>query len=76
MKQAKTRPKRAQEVRFWNVIVVDQDFRAQVAMGAMTMHASNEAVSWVLSSMISMAPDVEHLIKGIMSDLGESLSFP
>jgi len=61
---------------FWNVIVVDQDFRAQVAMGAMTMHASNEAVSWVLSSMISMAPDVEHVIKGLMSDLGESLSFP
>ena len=61
---------------FWNVVVVDQDFRPQVAMGAMTMHASNEAVSWVLSSMISMAPDVEHLIKGIMSDLGESLSFP
>ena len=57
------------------MVVVDQDFTQQVAMGAMTIHASNDAVSWVPLSMISMAPDVEHLIKGIMSDLGESLSF-
>ena len=60
---------------FWNVVVVDQDFKQQVAMGAMTMHVSNETVSWILSSMISMASDMEHLIKGMMSDLGESLTF-
>ena len=58
------------------MVVVDQDFKQQVAMGATTMYTSNEAVSWVLLSMISMAPDVEHLIKGSMSDIGESLSFP
>ena len=40
-------------------------------MGAMTMTASNEAVKWILSSMVSMCPEAETTVKGTMSDLGE-----
>ncbi len=57
---------------FWNVVVVDQDRKLQVAMGAMTMSASNEAVYWILSSLASMTLEAKDVVQGMISDLGES----
>jgi len=56
---------------FWNVVIIDHDGKVQTVMGAMTMTASNEAVKWILSSMVSMCPEAETTVKGTMSDLGE-----
>ena len=44
-------------------------------MGAMTMSASIEAVRWMLWSMVDMCPEAVDIVKGTMSDLGES-SYP
>ena len=56
---------------FWNVMIVDHEYCPQVGMGAMTMSASNEAVHWILTSLIHMTPEVKELVEGMLSDLGE-----
>jgi len=56
---------------FWNVMVSDHEGKSQTVMGAMTMCASNEAVSWVLQSLVSMSPFAAEVVKATMSDLGK-----
>ena len=51
---------------FWNVIVIDQDGKSQVVLGAMTMSPSNDAVYWLLLCMVSM-------VNGLLSDLGKQI---
>ena len=60
---------------FWNVVVVDQDGRVHTVLGAMTMHASNAAVHWVLSSMVDMCPEAVDIVRGVLSDLGKFVIF-
>ena len=60
---------------FWNIVVVDGDGKVHTVMGAMTMSASIEAVRWMLWSMVDMCPEAVDIVKGTMSDLGES-SYP
>ena len=60
---------------FWNVVVVDQDGKVHTVLGAMTMHASNAAVHWVLSSMVDMCPEAVEIVQGVLSDLGELYHF-
>lgn len=56
---------------FWNVVVVDHNGKIQTVMGAMTMSPTNEAVYWVLSSMVQMTPESADIVQCLMSDLGE-----
>lgn len=42
---------------FWNIIIVDADGKGQTVLVAMTMHASNKAVHFVLSSLVRMTPE-------------------
>ena len=56
---------------FWNVMVSDHEGKSQTVMGAMTMCASNEAVSWVLQSLVTMSPFAAEIVKATMSDLGK-----
>ena len=44
-------------------------------MGAMTMSPTNEAVHWVLSSMVEMTPEAADIVQCLMSDLGKN-TFP
>lgn len=55
---------------FWNVVLIDQDGKVQVAMSGMTMSPSNEAVYWLLSSMVSMTPEAADVVRSMISDLG------
>ena len=48
---------------FWNVVVIDEEGRVQTTMGAMTMGASDEAVEWILKSMVGMCPEVKYDIR-------------
>jgi len=56
---------------FWNVMVSDHEGKSQTVMGAMTMCASYEAVSWVLQSLVGMSPFAAEVVKATMSDLGK-----
>ena len=58
---------------FWNVVVIDEEGRVQTTMGAMTMGASDEAVEWILKSMVEMCPEVKEKCLGTMSDLGKCI---
>jgi hypothetical protein len=40
-------------------------------MGAMTMTHGDDAVDWVLKSLVSMFPRIQSVAKTTMSDLGE-----
>ena len=56
---------------FWNVMVSDHEGKSQTVMGAMTMCASHDAVSWVLQSLVAMSPFAVDVVKATMSDLGK-----
>lgn len=56
---------------FWNVVVIDHNGKVQTVMGAMTMSPTNEAVYWVLSSMVQMTPEAADTVQCLMSDLGK-----
>lgn len=52
-------------------MVSDHEGKSQTVMGAMTMCASYEAVSWVLQSLVGMSPFAAEVVKATMSDLGK-----
>jgi len=56
---------------FWNVVVIDHNGKVQTVLGAMTMSPTNEAVYWVLSSMVQMTPEAADVVQCLMSDLGK-----
>lgn len=58
---------------FWNVVVVDQDGKIGTGMGAMTMSNSDEAVKWIVQSLVSMCPEAAHVVEAMLSDFGETL---
>jgi hypothetical protein len=43
-------------------------------MGAMTMTHGDDAVDWVLKSLVNMFPRIQSVAKTTMSDLGEHTS--
>ncbi len=57
---------------FWHVVVCTNTRSGQVGAGSMTMCASDAAVHWVLTSVISMAPFAKEVIEKTITDLGES----
>ena len=59
---------------FWNIMILNQDRKAFCVMGAMTMDASNDAVEWILGSMVSMCPQASEVVQKTMSDLALGVS--
>ena len=57
---------------FWNIVIVDHNGKTQTIMGCMTMDPSNAAVYWVLSSLVSMCPELKEMVETTMSDLAVS----
>ncbi|EJK43672.1 hypothetical protein THAOC_37861 [Thalassiosira oceanica] len=55
---------------FWNLVIVDADGKVGVVLGAMTMSASAEAITWVLQCLKEMSGFDLSGITVVMSDLG------
>jgi len=56
---------------FWNLVIVDADGKVGVVLGAMTMSASAEAITWVLQCLKEMSGFDISGITVVMSDLGK-----
>ncbi len=52
-------------------MVVNCEGKILYGMGAMTMTHGDDAVDWVLKSLVSMFPRIQSVAKTTMSDLGE-----
>jgi hypothetical protein len=59
---------------FWNVMVVNCEGKILYGMGAMTMTHGDDAVDWVLKSLVNIFPGIQSVAKTTMSDLGEHTS--
>ena len=57
---------------FWNLVIVDADGKVGVVLGAMTMSASAEAITWVLQCLKEMSGFDISGITVVMSDLGKT----
>jgi hypothetical protein len=52
-------------------MVVNSEGKILYRMGAMTMTHGDDAVAWVLKSLVSMFPRIQMIAKTTMPDLGK-----